>query len=933
MKFSHLFLLVFAFICWQPALAAEKSPEYYADIEPVLRKYCVGCHNDADREADISLQTMAGIRGEGSEGPLVVDRQPGQSPLLAVIRGEAEPKMPPEGEPSPSKEEVARIAAWIEAGLPVSKRAQPDWKLDVPPIESQTELRPITALAVNSDSNRIAMGRYGHVEIFKLQEDGGYHPGEPQQTLENLPGKVTSVHFYEEGKHLLVASGVTGLAGYAALFDVDSGQLIREFQGHTDILYDAEFSPDGRWLATCGYDRTIVLWNAHTGQKRHQLTGHNGAVYDIGFSPDSRFLVSGSADDTCKVWRVEDAVRLDTLPQPLKEVYCCTFSPDGKTIVAGGADNNLRVWKFVSQEGSKINPMVVARFAHEGPVQRIAFNEDGTRLFSVGNDLTVKLWDTSDYTEIKAWNDRPEVAMAADYLPSSRSLYLGRMDGSVDRVSIAKLESKLNDAEPMPQPRSATLADRTTQTITEKEVNDTPETAQAIAIPAMVSGHIHNEAAATDEDFYRFSANAGETWVLEINAARSKSPLDSHISIYHADGSPVERMKLQAVRDSYFTFRGKNDSISDDFRIFNWKEMKLNQYLYSSGEVARLWRHPRGPDSGFQVYPGQGDRWGYFDTTPLAHALGEPCYIVEPIVPGETVIPNGLPIFTLYYENDDESRRTQGRDSKLFFTAPVDGEYLAKVRDVRGFQGSDYKYELTVRPRKEDFRVSLVTPDLKVAAGSHQEIRFRANRMDHFDGPIQIEIKGVPEGFNVTSPIIVEYGQIEAMGVIEAAANSKTLSEDDLKQVKITAKATIHDLETVHNVDGFKKLEVRENTKLKVRIAAAENGPLPLSPDGEGPLEFEMRSGETIMLMVVAERNGEDGHIAFGTAGAGRNLPFGVNIADLGLNGLMVMADQTEREFFIKADEVAAPTSRWFHLQTNSDGGHATQAVLLRVRP
>ena len=132
----------------------------------------------------------------------------------------------------------------------------------------------------------------------------------------------------------------------------------------------------------------------------------------------------------------------------------------------------------------------------------------------------------------------------------------------------------------------------------------------------------------------------------------------------------MPRVLLQAVRDSYFTFRGKDDTESGDFRVFNWQEMKLDEYLYSNGEVVKLWLYPRGPDSGFGTYPGQGSRWGYFDTTPLAHALGEPCYIVEPHPPGTKLVPNGLPVFPLNFENDDDSHRELGKDSRLLLHRP-----------------------------------------------------------------------------------------------------------------------------------------------------------------------------------------------------------------------------------------------------------------------
>ena len=98
----------------------------------------------------------------------------------------------------------------------------------------------------------------------------------------------------------------------------------------------------------------------------------------------------------------------------------------------------------------------------------------------------------------------------------------------------------------------------------------------------------------------------GEALTLEVNAARSKSKLDSRLEILHAAGQPVEQVVLQATRDSWFTFRGKDSDTSDDFRLHNWAEMELNEYLYANGEVVKLWLYPRGPDSGFKVYPGSG---------------------------------------------------------------------------------------------------------------------------------------------------------------------------------------------------------------------------------------------------------------------------------------------------------------------------------------
>ena len=92
---------------------------------------------------------------------------------------------------------------------------------------------------------------------------------------------------------------------------------------------------------------------------------------------------------------------------------------------------------------------------------------------------------------------------------------------------------------------------------------------------------------------FGFEAKAGEEWIVEVKAARNKSPLDSHVAILDSEGNPVPRVQLQAVRDTYFTFRGKDSNTTGDFRLHNWEEMRLNQYLYSSGEVVKLFHYPR----------------------------------------------------------------------------------------------------------------------------------------------------------------------------------------------------------------------------------------------------------------------------------------------------------------------------------------------------
>lgn len=923
-------------------LGDDQKPviSYEADVAPILQKYCVGCHNDADKEGNFSAESYASLNQGTAKGPGFLAEEPESSRILLLMTGKASPQMPPEGEAAPTPEEIEKIRLWIAAGAKGPAGEMPDrMKLHVPKIAPQTDQTPYTAISWSPDGKQIALGRFGEVLLSpsNAAEVPTVRSGNTSQQTANqfsgLPGKVTAVHFANQGKTLVASSGIVGLGGIAKVWNVDDPSIVKEFRGHRDIMFDAEISPDGKRLATCSYDQSILLWDTETGELLRTLSGHNGAVYDLEFTPDSQLLLSASADATCKVWRVSDGLRLDTLGQPLKEQYCVAISPDGKSIVAGGADNRIRVWDLVSRETPRINPLKIARFAHEGPIVCLEFSPDGKHLVSVAEDRTIKVWETESFTETELIKGEPEVAVGLTISPDNQKFAIARLDGTIGIKDIKRTKSASNSKSSRPNEITTRLPSGNSTSIQEQEPNQTPVTAETVSIPAVITGKIHSaDQQPVDEDCFRFSAKAGEEWVFEVQAERAKSKLDSVIEILTTDGHPVERLILQAVRDSYFTFRGKTADQANDFRLFNWQEMELNEFIYANGEVVKLWLYPRGPDSGFDVYPGSGKRWGYFDTTPLAHALGEPVYVVKPHPPGTELIPNGLPVFPVYYRNDDEAQRSLGKDSKLLFTAPADSDYVLRIRDVRGMQGDNFDYQLTIRPRKEDFSIDLADKSLTIPRGGSRELRFNARRLDQFEGPIDVTVIGLPEGYSIPNPITVQEGQIAAYGIISTSKDAAPLAAEDLAKIQFTASAIIRDEQVQHNIKGFSELKIDDQPKLEIAIGPAEGGAQPLNSGEGGPLEFEIYPGQTIMLQVNANRINHNGEISFGKEDAGRNLPHGIIVDNIGLNGLLLLEDQSQREFFITAAAWCPEQSRLFHLKTNVAGAPATKSVLLHVR-
>jgi ribosome assembly protein 4 len=71
--------------------------------------------------------------------------------------------------------------------------------------------------------------------------------------------------------------------------------------GHQKQVNHVAFSPDGRWIASAGFDNAVKIWEGRTGKFVASLRGHVAAVYRVAWSADSRMLVSASKDSTLKV--------------------------------------------------------------------------------------------------------------------------------------------------------------------------------------------------------------------------------------------------------------------------------------------------------------------------------------------------------------------------------------------------------------------------------------------------------------------------------------------------------------------------------------------------------------------------------------------------------------------------------------------------------
>ncbi|MEM8640836.1 MAG: WD40 repeat domain-containing protein [Cyanobacteria bacterium P01_G01_bin.54] len=205
------------------------------------------------------------------------------------------------------------------------------------------------------------------------------------QDTEHEPDcRLLAIAFHPDGQMLAIA----GDDGRVSLWD-RQGQLLRSWSAHRAPIWSVQFSPDGQRLATGSDDRTIGLWTLQGEQQ--QTLHHRDRVTTVRFRADGQQLLSTSADKTLKLWQLGGQPRPQWQAHPDGPVWSVAFDPQGKRIATGGEDGLAHLWRVGAQNSQRAQRRRTFT-GHQDAVRQVRFAPDGQHLATASADGRVGLW-------------------------------------------------------------------------------------------------------------------------------------------------------------------------------------------------------------------------------------------------------------------------------------------------------------------------------------------------------------------------------------------------------------------------------------------------------------------------------------------------------------------------------------------------------------
>ncbi|MGL4499516.1 MAG: WD40 repeat domain-containing protein, partial [Planktothrix sp.] len=201
------------------------------------------------------------------------------------------------------------------------------WNLEGKEINTIVHPSAVWSVVFSPNNQLIATASNDHkIRIWGID-------GTLKQTLEGHTKQINDLSFSADSQVLASASNDQTIK----LWDISQGLLIESLTAAKIRFSSVSISPDNQLIVATKDGESIAIWKKQNSTWKPIETSvvlgkHLKQIYEVNFSPNSKILASASVDGTIKLWDINGSL-ITTLKPSLEQILSVNFSPDGKTLV------------------------------------------------------------------------------------------------------------------------------------------------------------------------------------------------------------------------------------------------------------------------------------------------------------------------------------------------------------------------------------------------------------------------------------------------------------------------------------------------------------------------------------------------------------------------------------------------------------------------
>nr|CCU09389.1 transducin beta-like protein [Suberites domuncula] len=202
--------------------------------------------------------------------------------------------------------------------------------------------------------------------------------------LQGHTGYLSSCRFLDDSRILTSSGDMT-----CALWDIESGQQITSFTGHTGDVMSLSLGPDLNTFVSGACDSSAKLWDVRSAVCRQTFTGHEGDINAVSYFPNGQAFATGSDDATCRLFdiRADQELMMYSHDMIVCGITSVAFSKSGRLLLAGYDDFNCNVWDTL--KGDRVGVLT----GHDNRVSCLGVSEDGLAIATGSWDSFLKIWN------------------------------------------------------------------------------------------------------------------------------------------------------------------------------------------------------------------------------------------------------------------------------------------------------------------------------------------------------------------------------------------------------------------------------------------------------------------------------------------------------------------------------------------------------------